>query len=138
MPKSQRLRLEDVRAVWHLLGECRELGADNQAWLQHFVEGMCRLLRSQIGICHETLLAPNGVMETLGWADTGWATAADREYLLGMMCKGYHQREPILRLLVGVLLARGTCRREEIVRDFEYYRSVVFQHYFRPTKSTRS
>jgi hypothetical protein len=32
---------------------------------------MCRLLRSQIGVCHETLLAPNGVMETLGWADTG-------------------------------------------------------------------
>jgi DNA-binding CsgD family transcriptional regulator len=134
MRKSQRLSLEDVKAVWHLLGECRELGADNQAWLNHFVEGMCRLLRSQIGVCHETLLAPNGVMETLGWADTGWATAADREYLLGMIRERGHQREPILGLLVGVLLEKGTCRREDIVRDFEYYRSVIFQDYFRPLR----
>jgi hypothetical protein len=37
MPKSQRLRFEDVQAVWRLLSECRELGADNQAGPQHFV-----------------------------------------------------------------------------------------------------
>jgi DNA-binding CsgD family transcriptional regulator len=133
MPKSQRLSLEDVQAVWHLLGECRELGADNQAWPQHFIEGMCRLLRSQIGVCHETVLAPNGFLETLGWADTGWATAADREFLLRMI-RNQGQREPVFRRLVGVVLEKETCNREEVVPDREFYPSVLYQDYFRPLR----
>ena len=32
MGKSQTLRLRDVRAVYRLLGECRELGMDADAW----------------------------------------------------------------------------------------------------------
>lgn len=133
MPKSQRLSLEDIQSVWRLLGECRELGTDNQAWPQHFVEGMCRLLRSQIGICHETVLAPNGFMETLGYADAGWATAADRELFLRLI-RNQDQRDPILLRIVGVLLKTETIRREEAVPDADYYRSSLYQDYMRPIR----
>jgi DNA-binding CsgD family transcriptional regulator len=133
MPKSQCLRVEDIQAVWRLVGECRDLGADNQAWPQRFVEGMSRLLCSQIGICHETVPGCDGVLQALGSADTGWATAADREFLLRMMRNQDH-RDPMFRKMVVVLLEKGTCRREEGVRDCEYYRSVLYQDYFRPLR----
>lgn len=133
MPKSQRLSLQDIQAVWCLLGECRELGADNRAWPQHFVEGICRLLHSQIGICHETMLAPNGFMEPLTSADTGWATAADREFFFRMI-RNKEQRQPIVRQMVGALLQKGICRREEALPEREYYTSDVYQDYFRPTR----
>ncbi len=133
MPKSQRLSLEDVRAVWRLLGECRELGADNVAWPHHFLEGMCRLLHAQIGICHETLLAPDGFMETLGWADTGWTTAADREIFL-LLIRNQEQRKPILRRLASALREEKVCRCEDAIDDPEYYRSSLYQDYFRPAR----
>lgn len=133
MPKSQRLSLQDIQSVWRLLGECRELGADNEAWPQHFVEGMGHLLRSQIGICHETLLSANGVMQPLSSADTGWATASDREFFLRFL-RNQGQREPYFRRVVGVLLEKEACRREEAFRDHEYYRSSMYQDYFRPTR----
>lgn len=131
MPKSQRLSLEEIQAAWRLLGECRELGADNQAWPRHFVEGMCRLLGAQIGICHETVLSAAGLMESLGWADTGWATAADREFFLHMI-RNQGQGEAIARQLIGVPLKNETCLLLEAVRDRDYYSSHLYQDYFRP------
>lgn len=133
MSKSQRLLLRDVQAVWRLIGECRELGADNRAWPQRFVEGMTSLLRSQIGLCYETVVDTTGVMEPLSGVDTGWATAADREYFL-RMTREKAQREPIVRKMVGVILQRGVCRREESLPEREYYRSSLFQDFFRPTR----
>ncbi len=133
MTKSQRLSLEEIRSVWRLLGECRELGADSQAWSQHFVEGMCQLLRSQIGICHETMLTRTGAMEPLSSADTGWATAADREYFVHML-RNLEEMESSHRQVVSILLKKATCRRDEVVRDIEYYRSSLYQDYFRPTR----
>jgi DNA-binding CsgD family transcriptional regulator len=133
MPKSQRLSLEEIQSIWRLLGECRELGADSQAWPQHFVEGMCRLLRSQIGICHETLLAPNGGMKPLNCADTGWATSADREFLFRFM-RNQEQRNPLHYRMVAAHLEKDTLRRQEVIPNAEWYRWSLYQDYFRPTR----
>jgi DNA-binding CsgD family transcriptional regulator len=133
MPKSQRLSLEDIQSVWRLLGECRELGADNQAWPQHFIEGMSRLLRSQIGLCQETRLTPDGFMERLNYADTGWATAADREFLFRFM-RNQEQRNPLHYRMVAAHLEKDALRREEVIPDSEYYRWSLYQDYFRPIR----
>jgi DNA-binding CsgD family transcriptional regulator len=133
MPKSQRLSLEEIQSVWHLLGQCSELGADYQAWPQHFIEGMCRLLRSQIGLCHETLLSPNGAMESLSYADTGWATDADREFFLRFM-RNQEQRNPLHYRVAAAHLEKDTLRREEVIPDPEWYRWSLYQDYFRPTR----
>jgi DNA-binding CsgD family transcriptional regulator len=44
MDRSKILRLTDVRSVFRLVGECRELGRDPEAWRRHSFEGLCRLL----------------------------------------------------------------------------------------------
>ena len=42
--KSAKLRLTDVRRMFRLIGECRDLGADAEAWRRHAFEEVARLL----------------------------------------------------------------------------------------------
>lgn len=50
MAKADRLRLKDVRAVYRLVGECRELGSDPRAWRLHMLEGLRRLVDAQVAL----------------------------------------------------------------------------------------
>jgi DNA-binding CsgD family transcriptional regulator len=47
MVKSQRLRLSDLRRAFRLIGECRDLGADTEAWRRHAFAGLARLLEAR-------------------------------------------------------------------------------------------
>src|SRR5262249_44181120 len=48
--KSERLRLSEVRAVFRLVGECRELGADHLAWRGHLAARLGSLVGGQAGM----------------------------------------------------------------------------------------
>jgi DNA-binding CsgD family transcriptional regulator len=72
MGESVRLRLSDVRAVYRLIGECRELGDDAVAWRLHLVKGAMRLAGARVGMCGEIVLAGNDYTNpqvALGWDD---------------------------------------------------------------------
>jgi DNA-binding CsgD family transcriptional regulator len=49
MGKSSRLCLEDVRAAFRLVGECRDLRHDPAAWRTHSLEGIGRQLDAAMG-----------------------------------------------------------------------------------------
>jgi DNA-binding CsgD family transcriptional regulator len=49
MSKSQRLRHSDLRNIYHLIGECRDLGADPLAWRRRLVEGLMKLTGARVG-----------------------------------------------------------------------------------------
>jgi DNA-binding CsgD family transcriptional regulator len=44
MPKNQRIKAAEVRALFLLLGECRELGDDPIVWRQHFYGQLAKML----------------------------------------------------------------------------------------------
>ena len=44
MGKQQGLSIENVRAVFHLLNDLRDLGVQPQIWKQHMLCGLCRLI----------------------------------------------------------------------------------------------
>jgi DNA-binding CsgD family transcriptional regulator len=76
MGESVRLRLSDVRSVFRLIGECRELGDDAARWRLHLVEGAMRLAGARVGMCGEIVLAGadyTNPQVALGW-DDGQAT----------------------------------------------------------------
>src|SRR5688500_4753280 len=56
---SNRLRTSDVTAVFHLLGECRELWSDAEAWQHHLLQGACRLTGTAVGTYTESWLSPD-------------------------------------------------------------------------------
>jgi len=53
MPFSRHLRFEDVRRVFRLLGECRELGNSAIPWKRHAMEGLCHLMGAKSGAIME-------------------------------------------------------------------------------------
>jgi DNA-binding CsgD family transcriptional regulator len=71
MSKSAQLRFGDGRAIWQLVGECRELGDDRVAWRDHCVTGLAALVDADLGIvgemagCHTLALRDLGA--TFWW-----------------------------------------------------------------------
>jgi hypothetical protein len=49
MPRSEVIRASDVRAVFRLVGECRELGDDAPRWWAHFLGGLAKLAGASFG-----------------------------------------------------------------------------------------
>jgi DNA-binding CsgD family transcriptional regulator len=72
MSKSAHLRIQDVRAILRVLGECRDLGDDPAAWQQHLCRSAGRLTGAGLAFCGEQagLLAGRAAnlhMESWGW-----------------------------------------------------------------------
>ncbi len=83
MSHSQRLRLRDVRAVFRLVGEVRELGRDPSVWRRHLVEGLLRLVGAKRGVAVEASTAGPGEMPIpVGFTDLGWCDEKERQLLL--------------------------------------------------------
>lgn len=53
MPRPARLRAADVRAVFLLAGECRDLGDDPLAWRRHLAAGAARLADADLALAGE-------------------------------------------------------------------------------------
>jgi DNA-binding CsgD family transcriptional regulator len=51
--RSQRLHLSDVRRVFRLLGEVRELGAEPLAWRHHILQSLGRIINVAVAISGE-------------------------------------------------------------------------------------
>jgi DNA-binding CsgD family transcriptional regulator len=48
MSKSNRLRHCDLKAIYRLIGECRDLGADPLAWRRRLLEGILQLTSGRV------------------------------------------------------------------------------------------
>jgi DNA-binding CsgD family transcriptional regulator len=118
MGESVRLRLSDVRTVFRLVGECRELGDDPIAWRRHLVDGVMRLTGARVGMCGEILLAHadyTNPQVALGWEDNQATIWYD--YLSEHVGKDdlfWHRVESDAALL-------QTIRRCDYVADHEWY-----------------
>ncbi|NJD08686.1 MAG: hypothetical protein FIA97_19665 [Methylococcaceae bacterium] len=48
--KSGRPGLKQIRAVYRLVGECRDLGSDPNAWRARMLEGLCLITGARVGL----------------------------------------------------------------------------------------
>src|SRR5262245_60412816 len=65
MSKSAHLRVADLRAIYRLLDECRDLGDDPLAWRRHLLAGLADLTAAGAGTVLDGLwepFRPNGVV----------------------------------------------------------------------------
>src|SRR4051794_26741034 len=121
MSKSQRLRLKEVRAVYRLLGECRELGMDAVAWRRHMLAGLCRLVHAQVGLgCEARLVGRPKVMVPIRMIDTGWESEADRERYLDFQRQQVVTRLPVAQRFVRLPGHLVTLPRNQVVTDQEW------------------
>jgi DNA-binding CsgD family transcriptional regulator len=131
--KSERLRLIDVRQVFRLLGDCRDVGDDPAAWPQVLVGGLTRLLGGQVVIVSEIGLEPPGrPPRFVPMADCGLIAPTSRaiwqEYAGGQEFR----QLAVFQRFVCLSSALTTKSREQLVGDAEWYRSDEFNVFHRP------
>jgi DNA-binding CsgD family transcriptional regulator len=130
MSHSQRLRLRDVRAVFRLVGEVRELGEYPFAWPLHLVEGLLRLVGAKRGIALEaSTTGPGGMPIPVGVADLGRCDERERQMLVKYNADPGHLGSPEWPSYLELLKERPffiRCRRQLLV-DREWYSSLHVQ-----------
>ena len=132
MSKSRRLRLQDVRNVFRLIGECRELGADSHAWQLHLLEGLTRLTGAQVGAGGEIQLTPAGP-QPLHVADIGWPGEEERARFFQYQAEDRLATDELFGRFIEPLQRTGrvTQTRDQLIPSSEWYRSVHFNEYMR-------
>lgn len=136
MSKSSLLRSRDVREIFRLVGECRELGDDRLAWRAHLLAGMERLVDADLGTagemqgCRSLRVVDLGVTLWMrpGLFDPARIDAAMAEF------RGDPARTPILlEYFRKDPLADGAClARTDLLTDRAWYASDDYQTVYRP------
>jgi DNA-binding CsgD family transcriptional regulator len=138
MVKSKHLRLGDIESVFQLVGECRELWADADAWQIHLLQGACRLTGTAVGHYNEQRLSPDlKHTEILDESFCGgWRDAAARECMFRMYTRTTNRAAffPRCARLAGQALLgqEATALRPDMRPDRDWYRSAFFNEYRRP------
>lgn len=70
--KPARLRLRDVREIFRMIGEVRELGADPDRWRPHMTCRLARLLGAHVVISSEIHFRTTPTPNVLRVVDIGW------------------------------------------------------------------
>lgn len=73
---SHRLKLKDVRAIFHLIGELRQMGADPNVWRPHMVQRLRKLLDAQVVVSSEVHFRKLG-RGGMRLVDVGWGGDED-------------------------------------------------------------
>jgi DNA-binding CsgD family transcriptional regulator len=73
MSHPRRLRLRDVRNVFRLIGEVRELGEDPKVWRPHMVRRLRKLFSAEIVVSSEVHAQTTRVPGKLRIIDIGWS-----------------------------------------------------------------
>ena len=124
MGRSERLRLSQVRAVFRLVGEVRELGADTIAWRTHMVARLCVLLDAPVGMGGE--IPPDSITPTAA-VDMGWGTARDRREWLEFMASGDDAVDPVVVNALALRGRRYSLSRRQLVEDRKWYGTNHFE-----------
>jgi DNA-binding CsgD family transcriptional regulator len=133
MARSQRLRLKDVRAVYHLIQECRELGADWELWSRHLLTGWAKLLDGCVptmgGVSHldDARVMPLGPVLSVGWVDER-GEALFREYVRTNAVVG----NPAMNRFVAMGLPTAVRSMVQLIDDRTYHNSEHFNQWIRP------
>jgi DNA-binding CsgD family transcriptional regulator len=131
MAQSSALRERDYRAIWRLVGECRELGDDPTLWRQHFLASLSPLVDADISNGGEMSIPDSGPPHDLGVTEWGWHAGFNRHGWV-IALERFHRGDidPVLfPPLFALLKRRGrvTVPRSEFTDDRRWHRSDIYQ-----------
>jgi DNA-binding CsgD family transcriptional regulator len=129
MSRPQSLTLQDIRAVFHLLGEIRELSSDMVAWRRHMAGGVSKLIHARVAITYEMPRILPGEEEVVhvGVVDVGWHSESEKRHFVRYVAGGYSTAPYIGAARKLLSQSRNWVRsREQWVDDRRWYGSVHF------------
>jgi DNA-binding CsgD family transcriptional regulator len=79
MSELQRMKLGNVRRIFRLIGELRELGSDPQVWRPHLIAGLRRMVAADMIVSSEVHFRTTDKPGVLQCIDIGWGHAEGAE-----------------------------------------------------------
>jgi DNA-binding CsgD family transcriptional regulator len=129
MGRSSRLRLSDVRAAFHLVGDCRDLGANAEAWRRHAFEGLGPLLGARAAKGGEIHWPrPDGLIRYICPIIVGFSPA-ELAVFAPFMRQRVASLDPIFAGLAGLTGRLVTRVRRQLIDDTAWYRSPSFNEF---------
>ncbi len=133
MSKSASLRAAEWRALFHLVGECRDLGDDSAAWGGHLAAGLSRLAGPSLVLVAE--LGGVAVRKPFlaGVETGGWENGFNRARLQAALAE--FRADPFYAPPVNAYLSRMAAERSpalargDLLLDSDWYRSAYFQNF---------
>jgi hypothetical protein len=130
--ESGRLRLADVRAIFRLISECRELGADPHVWRRHMLDGLRRLTGAQVALYLQIRHLGTDDEQIAEPLDSGFLDDSDRALWAHYQRENAHRDDPFhlryFRRFTGALRTRSL---ESVVDIPEWQRSRHYNEYLR-------
>jgi DNA-binding CsgD family transcriptional regulator len=132
MGESASLRAPDYRAILHLVGQCRDLGADPYAWRLHLLTQLCARLGARVGAGGEATGVDRGLFIPLSTVDMGWENDRQRQALLDWMQLQAQRRKPAGLFPLAPPAAGAILQsRDDVYTDAQWYNSVQYSDYLR-------
>jgi DNA-binding CsgD family transcriptional regulator len=131
--KSSRLGVPEIRQVFRLIGDCRELGRTRQSWVTRAAEGLRDLTASLIviGGFFESVQASGSEVGRSAW-DVGWLSARDRAVWMDLIDRGEHLKYETVQRVATIRGRRIVRSRSQLVADTAWRRSGEFNEDRRP------
>ena len=126
MSRPDRVKPRDIRAAYRLIGECRDLGADADAWQKRLLEGLCAFLDAQVGISGNMRRFGAGDAESLGSIRIGWPDEQAERLWLDYATNVPVERTPEYPALVGKHDRLVTRTRDQLWGREAWYRSRTY------------
>jgi DNA-binding CsgD family transcriptional regulator len=131
MSKTASLKLQDVRAVFHLVGECRELGHDPDRWQTHLAEQLVHLTGSQVILIGEYRFLDSRPVPVRA-IDVGWPSESAQRFWLEWHQDPSLPPNPALAPFLALPGARVTLNNLDVVSAREWRRSPFVNELIHP------
>ena len=133
MGVSDRMRASEIAAIYRLVGECRELGADAEVWQRHLMNEVRRQLGCHMGGVGETVPTLQGMKNDITTNREIGLTDRERQVAVELLTSGEIPQD-VFCLRLSRTFVRQPCldltrQREELVGDREWFRSETFETY---------
>lgn len=131
MGKCGQLWWDDVRSVFRLIGEVRELGRNMDAWNEHMLGELSRIIGAKVAFSAEAQMPfTDSSDDYVAFRDQGWGTSKEREAWLAS-CELYDDN-PTAEWLRNVGDHSFTHARQVFAPDKLWYHSPYASEYLRP------
>ena len=135
MSKSFLLRVQDIRGAYRLLGDCRDLASVPELWQQRMFDGLLALVGADRATGGEgAWVGPERQLKILSANFSGF----DQGSLEHLLAYTDYLRvngpvlDPFLTTLRDLPGPLNTRARREVVSTRDWYRSELFNEFFRP------
>jgi DNA-binding CsgD family transcriptional regulator len=133
----ENLRSADFRAIFQLLGECREQWIDPDAWQRHLLEGVSRLVGLPVGLMAEVGDFQSGrAARFLHAVENGWENPDLQQHFHGRMEHGTPFSSPLDLRFRECVSRRGaaTLARADLMPDADWRSTRAFAECYGPAR----